>query len=120
MSPPAAWKRRLRCGLVGSWVLMRNGLRRALAVTVSTASSFAARMAARIAACCQRSAAGLYGCNAAGGVSVFFAQVVACTQVVVELHGLVSYTTLAALALKRSNSVQTAQATHIARGQPAV
>ena len=53
MSPPAAWKRRLRCGLVGSWVLMRNGLRRASA-TVSSASSFAARMAAGIAACCQR------------------------------------------------------------------
>ena len=54
MSPPAAWKRRLRCGLVGSWVLMRIGVRSALAVTVSTASSFAARMAAGIAACCQR------------------------------------------------------------------
>ena len=48
MSPPAAWKRRLRCGLVGSWVLMRSdGVRSAEAVS-STASSFAARMAARM------------------------------------------------------------------------
>ena len=54
MSPPAAWKRRLRCGLVGSWALMRSdGVRSAMA-GVSTASSFAARMAARIAAYCQR------------------------------------------------------------------
>ena len=50
MSPPAAWKRRLRCGLVGSWALMRSdGVRRAEAVTVSTASRVAAMdaMAAR-------------------------------------------------------------------------
>ena len=47
MSPPAAWKRRLRCGLVGSWVLMRSdGVRSAMAGVSITASSFAAMLAA--------------------------------------------------------------------------
>ena len=44
MIPPAAWKRRLLCGLVGSWVLMRSdGVRSPVAgvSTSTTASSFA-------------------------------------------------------------------------------
>ena len=68
MSPPAAWKRRLRCGLVGSWVLMRRyGVRSAMA-GVTTASSFAAMHETMAAVPSAREADAVIGANGNDGV----------------------------------------------------
>ena len=117
MSPPAAWKRRLRCGLVGSWALMRSdGVRSAMA-GVSTASSFAARMAAGIAACCQRLRRRVLWMQCSGqGVSI------AVLRGVHEFWScsvLVSYTTLARRVAEAAQTQckQPKRATALAYGQ---
>ena len=117
MSPPAAWKRRLRCGLVGSWALMRSDGVRSAVAGVSTASSFTARMAARIAAGSQRSRRRVLWMQCSGqGVSI------AVLRGVHEFWScsvLVSYTTLARRVAEAAQTQckQPKRATALAYGQ---